>query len=252
MPEVYSSRSDRTLATGELKSISGGFREYRYIPPFGDEMKAQIRKLLKHRKVFKDARLLKTLYHNYRRGLFSLPIIIYPDVHFFAGSDAQIIHKGGGRLHVGCRWSVGRFKQTEFVIAGNGSLEINDYFRIFSGCSIIIDPGAKLSLGEGGMNHGARVVVFSSVSIGNRCFISENVTIRDSDNHSVTGKNNTAPIVIGNNVLICINSTILKGVTIGDGAVVAANSLVNRSVPPRTLVGGVPAKVIRENINWHP
>jgi acetyltransferase-like isoleucine patch superfamily enzyme len=210
-----------------------------------------LKNLRNSKEILKDAILLKTFYHNYRRDLFSLPIIIYPEVHLFIGSNAKIIHNGG-RLQVGRRWGVGRFKQSEFVVADDGILEINDDFEIYTGCSVVIDSGAKLSLGKGGLNLGVRMAVFNSISIGNNCFISENVTIRDSDNHRITGrlKTNSSPIIFGNNVLIGINATILKGVTIGNGAVVAANSLVNKSVPPNTLVGGVPAKIIKENIKW--
>jgi acetyltransferase-like isoleucine patch superfamily enzyme len=45
-------------------------------------------------------------------------------------------------------------------------------------------------------------------------------------------------------------ATFLKGVTIGDGAVIAAGSIVNKDVPAYSLVGGIPAKVLRNNINW--
>lgn len=53
------------------------------------------------------------------------------------------------------------------------------------------------------------------------------------------------PCKIGNDVWIGCNSTILRGVTIGDGAIVAANALVNKDVPPYAIVGGVPAKIIK-------
>ena len=75
--------------------------------------------------------------------------------------------------------------------------------------------------------------------------------IRDSDNHTIIGgKEKTAPIKIGNHVWIGARATILKGVKIGDGAVVAAGAVVTRDVPPNTLVGGVPAKIIKENVSW--
>ncbi|MCR4615650.1 MAG: hypothetical protein K5756_05830 [Clostridiales bacterium] len=47
-----------------------------------------------------------------------------------------------------------------------------------------------------------------------------------------------------------MRATILRGVTIGEGSVVAAGSVVCKDVPPRSLVGGVPAKVIKEDIAW--
>ena len=55
-----------------------------------------------------------------------------------------------------------------------------------------------------------------------------------------------APIVVGNNVWIGSHATILKGVTIGDGAIVAAGAVVTKDVPANTIVGGVPAKPIRK------
>ncbi|MGU5075194.1 type B chloramphenicol O-acetyltransferase, partial [Escherichia coli] len=54
-------------------------------------------------------------------------------------------------------------------------------------------------------------------------------------------------VVIGSNVMIGANSTILPGVTIGDGAVVCAASLVHRDVPPGAFVGGNPAQIIRKS-----
>lgn len=66
----------------------------------------------------------------------------------------------------------------------------------------------------------------------------------------IGGKEKTAPIQIGNHVWIGARAIILKGVTIGDGVVVAAGAVVTKDVPPNTLVGGVPAKIIKENISW--
>ena len=59
-----------------------------------------------------------------------------------------------------------------------------------------------------------------------------------------------APVTIGDRVWIGCRATVLKGVTIGDGAVVAACSVVTRDVPPRALVAGNPARVVREDVTW--
>ena len=57
-------------------------------------------------------------------------------------------------------------------------------------------------------------------------------------------------IKIGNHVWIGANVTILKGVSIGDGSIVAAGSVVTKSIPEACLAAGVPAKVIKENVQW--
>lgn len=91
------------------------------------------------------------------------------------------------------------------------------------------------------------------ISIGNNTDIAAGVLIQDYDGHVLlpnTRETSALPISIGNNVWIGANSVILKGVTIGDGVVVAAGSIVTKDVPPKCLVGGVPAKIIRENIEW--
>lgn len=214
-------------------------------------MKRTLSKLKNTFFLLNEIALFKTVYWNCRCHTLNFPILLYPDVHFRIGSNAKIIHNKG-RLRLGCRWDIGRFKQSEFKICDNGTLEINGNFRIYTGCSIDITPGAKLSLVSGRINNGARIVVFKEITIGKDVRVSENVSMRDSDNHSFEGmtKPKTSPIWIGNHVWIGINATILKGVTIGDGAVVAANSLVNKDVPPNTLVGGVPARIIRENVKW--
>lgn len=94
--------------------------------------------------------------------------------------------------------------------------------------------------------------IFASerIEIGDDCLIAPFVYIVDS-NHRIDRNqkineqsNETAAIVIGNDVWIASHVTILKGVRIGDGAVIAANSLVNRDVESYTIVGGSPAKPI--------
>ena len=73
----------------------------------------------------------------------------------------------------------------------------------------------------------------------------------DRDYHSTgQGTEILKPVAIGNNVWIGCKAIILKGVTIGEGAVVAAGSVVTKDVAPFTLVAGNPARVIREVKGW--
>jgi acetyltransferase-like isoleucine patch superfamily enzyme len=182
---------------------------------------------------------------------FRLPLFIYKSLYFRMGKNARIVHKAG-RLHLGCKWDIGRYKQSEFKICDNGILEIRGDMRIYTGCSIDICPGAFLSFGSGYINNGVRIAAFNRIILGDNVAISENVTFRDSDNHIIAGsaKSVSSPIVIGDHVWIGLNATILKGVNVGEGSVIAANSLVNKDVPPYTLVGGIPARVLKENVSW--
>lgn len=146
-------------------------------------------------------------------------------------------------------------------LAKGASLEV-DAFDVYAGSRINVNHGAKLSLGSGYMNHECVIDCFSSISIGHGVVISERVVIRDADNHTIKSiaeaenepksaeKSSTAPIVIQDHVWIGMNVMVLKGVTIGEGAVVAAGSLVNRDVPPHSLVAGVPAKVMKTDVLW--
>ncbi|MBQ4443204.1 MAG: sugar O-acetyltransferase [Clostridia bacterium] len=90
------------------------------------------------------------------------------------------------------------------------------------------------------------------ITIGNNVLIGPNVTIATPLHPmDVAGRNSKAnqrnlPVTICDNVWIASSATILPGVTVGEGAVVAAGAVVTKDVPPRVLVAGVPARVVRE------
>ena len=127
-----------------------------------------------------------------------------------------------------------------------------DSFTCHAGCKVVVHKNASLTLKTGFMNNEAEIYCTNRISIGEDCAIAERVVIRDSNSHKILydGYSVSAPIEIGNHVWIGMNSIIVPGVTIGDGAVIAAGAVVNRDVPPKTLVAGVPARVVRENIEW--
>ncbi|MGH8542277.1 MAG: acyltransferase [Gammaproteobacteria bacterium] len=90
-----------------------------------------------------------------------------------------------------------------------------------------------------------------SVTIGDRVIIAWDCNILDRDYHSVDGGNEpTAPVFIGNDAWIGCRAIILKGVTIGESAVVAAGSIVTKDVPPYTLVAGNPAQAKKKVGGW--
>jgi acetyltransferase-like isoleucine patch superfamily enzyme len=135
---------------------------------------------------------------------------------------------------------------------GGGHLRIAEGVKLSRGVLLVLmQPHTTIELGRGAfVNWDTKLLAEERISIGAGCSISWNVSIMDSDFHSIDGKLRAAPIEIGERVLICAHAAVLKGVTIGDGAVVAAGSVVTADVPAATLVAGVPATVRRESVTW--
>ena len=145
----------------------------------------------------------------------------------------------------------------------NTTLEIHDgpltrygkgAYNLRYGAYIEVVNGGHLLIGQGAANVGLTIMCAKEVSIGNGVRIGRNVSIRDWNGPHVIVNNsyrNHAPVHIEDHVWLCSGCTIMPGVTIGEGSVVAANSTVTKNVPPHSLVGGSPAKVLKENIEWY-
>jgi acetyltransferase-like isoleucine patch superfamily enzyme len=140
-------------------------------------------------------------------------------------------------------------KKGLFKLAENSDFQCSDMV-VYDGTTIAVHNNAKLQMGSGYINCNCEIRCFNSITIGENVAIAKEVIIRDSDSHKVSNSVVTAPVVIGNHVWIGTRAMILKGVTIGDGAVVAAGAVVTKDVPPHSVVAGVPAKVVKENITW--
>ena len=110
-------------------------------------------------------------------------------------------------------------------------------------------PRAVVEIGENSfINSGSIITARKHIKIGKNCHIANQVIIMDDDFHAVNTRDLSSEkkaVIIGDNVWVATRATILKGVSIGEGAVVAAGAVVTKDVPPFTLVGGVPAKPIR-------
>lgn len=127
-------------------------------------------------------------------------------------------------------------------------------YNLRYGAYIEVVNGGRLSIGQGAANVGLAIMCAKEVTIGNGVRIGRNVSIRDWNGpHVIVNDSyrNHAPVHIEDHVWLCTGCTIMPGVTIGEGSVVAANATVTKDVPPHSLVGGSPARVLKENIEWY-
>jgi acetyltransferase-like isoleucine patch superfamily enzyme/glycosyltransferase involved in cell wall biosynthesis len=133
-----------------------------------------------------------------------------------------------------------------------GRMDVGDRTTIFSNTvrsEFVAHPGGHLEIGSGVfINYGASLSAHEHVQIGDNCQIGSYAIMMDNDYHKVGELDATpdsAPIVLGKNVWLGVRVVVLKGVTIGDNAVIGAGSVVTKDVPANCLAAGVPAKVIR-------
>lgn len=148
----------------------------------------------------------------------------------------------------------------------NSTIEIGNNFTIVSGgcinplsrnvrSSIHVSENAKLTIGNNSGISSSCIWVRESVSIGNFVNIGANVVIIDTDAHSLdwrirmtqddSRKAKSAPISIGDSVLIGTGSIVLKGVSIGEHSIIGAGSVVCKDIPANCIAAGNPAKVIK-------
>ncbi len=159
-----------------------------------------------------------------------------------------------------------KFKECgPFFRAGKGVRVLKKNGVIKAGRKVQLHRGVKLS--SWGNEFFSEIIIGDNTAVGDRteihagkrveigcgCNIAWDVCIMDRDYHKLNSETEEIrPVKIGDNVWIGCNSIILKGITIGDGAVIAAGSVVTKDVPPKTLVGGNPARILKEDIYWIP
>jgi maltose O-acetyltransferase len=137
-------------------------------------------------------------------------------------------------------------------VLNRGELRVGARVRLFGmhypTLLSVFDDG-RLVIGDGTfVNYGADIAATTSVTIGRDCLIGTHCVVLDNDFHDLhdrelrpTGR----PVVIEDGVWLGNRVVVLPGVTIGAGAVVGAGSVVTKDVPPKSVVAGNPARVIR-------
>jgi maltose O-acetyltransferase len=137
-------------------------------------------------------------------------------------------------------------------IVNLGEIIIGDKFRFFSTTvtsEMATHPGGRIEIGDRVfLNYGASISAHHLVKIGDDCQLGSYACLMDNDYHRVEDRNQpgeSKPITLGRNVWLGVRVVVLKGVTIGDHAVIGAGSVVTRDIPANSMAAGVPARVIR-------
>ena len=171
---------------------------------------------------------------------------------------AERVHvQEGGALRIGLgSFGLSSEHDTSVVRVREGaSMHCSGIVSLQRGVRVVVDSG-RLSFGHGTNVNGigTKILCAQEITIGEWCTFSWDVQLLDNDFHAITvdgvEQPSAAPIRIGNRVWVGTRAIVLKGVTIGDGAVVAAGAVVTRDVPAGAVVGGMPAKVIGRADSW--
>jgi acetyltransferase-like isoleucine patch superfamily enzyme len=136
-------------------------------------------------------------------------------------------------------------------IRNAGAMRIGSDFRVHGRvirAQFGTGPDGKLIIGDHvAVNEGVSIFAQGEITIGDHVTIGDNVSITDATYHELAPgiPARTAPVHIGRNAWLARNVVVLCGVTVGANAVVAAGAVVTSDVASNTLVGGVPARLIR-------
>ena len=218
-------------------------------------------------KFIRNVNIWKTVYFNFY--YFPLKIAIrFPFLIYYR----SLLCKMGGQIIIKAPVKTGMVKwgahyvkihdpyYSRTIWDVEGTLVINGQTTIGRGCKINIEKGGQLILGDNFLVTGnSSIICEKEISFGDDCMLSWDILMMDTDYHHIHNSvgekiNYPKPIHIGNHVWIGCKNTILKGVTIGDNNVVAANSTITHSVyDSNCIVGGSgkSVEVLKNDISWH-
>lgn len=166
-----------------------------------------------------------------------------PDIYSFMDQSSEEAR----RITFELNGSYHTMEETRNLLSRLFGKKVDSGLRVFP--PFYTDFGKNITLGKNVfINACCHFQDQGGITIGDDCLIGHNVVFATL-NHGIAPEERfsmkPAPITLGKNVWVGSNSTILQGVTIGDNAIIAAGSVVNRDIPANTIAGGVPAKLIR-------
>lgn len=206
---------------------------------------------------FKGISLSKFIYINFlcphvKRGKGAYIIPGSHAIFEFQKGSKLIVEKG--KVLINFRKPKGSKVESWIQLNENATMIIHEALDVRN-CRFIVQKDAVFEIGDLEMNGLCNVVVRNSLKIGYGVMIARDVNIYDSDYHPFSLYDDvqtvaTKPVVIKDHVWIGNGASIMKGVTIGEGAVVASKAVVVKSVRPKSMVSGNPAKEVAQDIFW--
>ena len=154
-------------------------------------------------------------------------------------------------------WLARRFTRAGWLACASGfpKPRIRNLGGVLEAGNCLFYPGVRLEVGRGGamrigtgtyLNRNTEVIAWRDVRIGHDCMVGWDVLIMDTDQHPVPDRGlENRPVRIGDRVWIGARATILKGVAVGDGAIIAAGAVVTHDVPPGAVVAAPAARIVR-------
>lgn len=184
---------------------------------------------------------LKTFLHHLNQGS---PVFPGSDVHIYMTKLSHQAMKITSKLNNQYHTS----EEIRTLLSELIGKPLHPSFEMFP--PFYTDCGKNITLGKNiFINAGCKFQDQGGITIGDGTFIGHNVVLATL-NHDMNPENRAtlhpAPIIIGKNVWIGANATVTPGTKIGDGAIIAAGSVVTKNVAANTVVGGVPTKFIKK------
>ena len=203
--------------------------------------------------------LPKTVYFNYRclpkNQAVNLPVRVRYNTKFgILDKNSVVINGDCARSMITLGYRGGKFvnEHKGYISISNGKIIFNGKCNFGEGFGISVESG-ELSFGNNFYaNRNFLIECHEKIILGKDVLIGWNVSIRDTDGHSVNRQPFVEAIEIKDHVWISSDVTVLKGSCITDGSIIACNSTVCgiKMKDKNCLIGGTPAKIIKKNVEW--
>jgi acetyltransferase-like isoleucine patch superfamily enzyme len=162
-------------------------------------------------------------------------------------NKVEIMHKTTlSDMTIFIRGNNHKLKIEENCIVRGGSFWFEDSF-----CEIVIGKNTSIESA-----HFAVTEIKTRIDVGEDYMFSKGIELRTGDSHAIIDIdknikiNDAQNIIIGNHVWIGARSTILKGVFVGNNVIIGTGSIVTKRIPSNSVAAGIPANVIKTNVNW--